>query len=269
MSILTKIKSLIPLSFKTKVASILYSRLYSLRYNYYVHFDEKIKSQRANPLSIPILILNFNQLFYLRQLINFLIQRGFEKIVVIDNQSDYPPLLEYYKEMEGKITVEFMDKNYGHLVFFKSTDLQQKYGQGYYVVTDADIVPYAHCPADLMPRLIGLLDKYAGKITKAGPALDISNIPDYYKLKENVIKWEEQFWKDEVEPDVYSAAIDTTFALYLPKYPTDFKKIGYATAYRLAGKYTALHGGWYVNVDQPSDEYLHYSGFKCKFLENG
>ena len=47
---------------------------------------------------IPIIINNFNRLTYLKDLIFFLEKNGYVNIVVIDNASTYPPLLEYYKQ---------------------------------------------------------------------------------------------------------------------------------------------------------------------------
>ena len=37
----------------------------------------------------------------------------------------------------------------------------------------------------------------------------------HYKLKEKVIEWESVFWKEEIEPNIFKALIDTTFAVYL------------------------------------------------------
>lgn len=94
---------------------------------YYWHLKDlivmlsNIKNLRQciNPQNIPFIIINFNQLFYLQKLVNFAISRGFKKIIIIDNVSTYPPLLEYYKEIRSKVTIERMDKNYGHMVFFE------------------------------------------------------------------------------------------------------------------------------------------------------
>ena len=43
-----------------------------LFYKYSVLTNSLLKNQRKNPLSIPVIIINFNQLHYLEELISFL-----------------------------------------------------------------------------------------------------------------------------------------------------------------------------------------------------
>lgn len=230
----------------------------NLLYQYLIRYDKHIKAQRNNPLSIPVIIINFNQLYYLKQLIAFLQERRFENIIIIDNKSDYPPLLEYYKSIDKNITIEHMSDNFGHKVFFDHTHLQQKYGKGYFVLTDPDIVPNGKLPSDFMSEMIAYMDKYYNTITKVGFALDIETIPDYFPLKAKVVKWEKQFWEKKLEENVYSAYVDTTFALYKPYYPMQFNNLPFLEGIRIGGNYTALHGGWYMDPQNYTEEYLHY-----------
>lgn len=231
---------------------------YYLYYLYVCAFNSLVKKQIKDPLSIPIIIINYNQLHDLKKLLSFLFQRNFKNIIIIDNQSDYPPLLSYYQEIGNQVTVEIMDKNYGHMVFFENAKLQKKYGKGYYIVTDADIIPNPNLPKDFMQKLIQILHKYSKGITKAGFALDIETIPDHYPMKEKVISWEKQFWEIQVEKDLYKANLDTTFALYKPTYPARFNNLKFLSAVRVAGRFTALHGGWYINPKDFSEENIHY-----------
>lgn len=225
-----------------------------------IYTNKILFSQLRNPKSIPIIIINFNQLYYLKNLINDLTIRNFEKIVIIDNQSNYPPLLEYYKDLRLKsnIVIERMNKNYGHKVFFENEDLQLKYGQGYYILTDSDINFYNNMPIDFMQKLIKLLNKNHQKVSKIGFALNINDIPDYYNLKKRAINWEEKFWRKQVMNNIYDAPIDTTFALYLPGFPRKNNKNGFYRALRVGGEYTVKHGGWYQNSENPSEEHLYY-----------
>ncbi|ROI03799.1 glycosyltransferase [Kaistella haifensis] len=214
--------------------------------------------QRKNPLSIPILIINYNQLYYLKQLVNFLMQRKFENIVIIDNGSDYLPLLEYYTQMKDKVNVEKMDHNFGHKVFFENKDLQKKYGQGYYVITDPDIVPNNLLPTDFITQMIHVLEKYFHETTKVGFALDIDSIPNYFPLKDKVIQWEKQFWENRLEHNIYKAQIDSTFAIYKPTYPKNFNRQTYLQGIRISGHFTCFHGGWYINPKNYTEENLFY-----------
>lgn len=226
---------------------------------YLLRFNPLIKSQVKKPETIPIIIINFNQLFYLKQLISFLLERKFENIIVIDNKSTYRPLLEYYNSLE-EVKIEYMDDNYGHNVFFKNTELQIKYGQGFYVLTDSDIIPNEKLPDDFMKIMLDLLIKEFNNLNKVGFALDIKNLPDYYALKDRVIKWEEQFWQNKYLHNIesYTAWIDTTFALYKPQYPLSFKNQYIHEAIRMAGVFTAKHGGWFVDHINMTTEQKYY-----------
>lgn len=229
-----------------------------LRYRRTIARDKLLQEQRKNPLTIPVIIINFNQLYYLRQLIDFLLERQFQHIVIVDNNSDYPPLMQYYLEMKNRISVEYMENNYGHMVFFREKSLQQKYGRGYFFLTDADILPNPMLPTDFAQKMLKHLDHYFKGITKVGFALDISDIPDHYPLKNKVLEWEGQFWKMEVEPQIYKSSVDTTFALYKPGYPDNFNDNTFLQGIRLAGNFTAKHGGWYVNPENFTEENLYF-----------
>lgn len=225
-----------------------------------LHFNPVIRAQMKNPKSIPIVIINFNQLYYLQKLVDFLVSRHFEKIVIVDNLSTYPPLLEYYKNLPRTVILERMKENYGHMVFFENTELQEKYGKGFYVVTDADIVPNENLPEDFMDMMLGILIKELNKVTKVGFALKTDDIPDDYPFKKQVLNWEKKFWKVSYPYPVksYYAKIDTTFALYMPHYPQLFNRIDFLQGVRIAGNFTASHGGWYVDPLNMTDEQQFY-----------
>lgn len=234
------------------------NKLNSFYYEFLKRTNRIIINQRKNPNTIPIIIVNFNQLEYLKKLLDFLEQRKFENIVIIDNKSTYPPLLDYYKTISSNVKIEYMDDNFGHLVFFKKRKLQEKYAKGYYILTDADIVPNNNLPTNFVDVMIGLLDKYFNITSKIGFALRIDDIPDYFPLKSKVINWERQFWANQLSENIYKADIDTTFALYKPKYPIKFENIEYIKAVRIAGLYTCKHGGWYKNPHNMTEEEIFY-----------
>lgn len=245
-----------------------YQLIFQRKLNYY-HFklsllnNSLIRRQVKNPKTIPIIIINFNQLFYLIKQVDFFLKRGFENIVIVDNKSSYSPLLEYYNELKSNsnVTIELMTNNYGHMVFFDNEILQKKYGKGFYFLTDADIVPNANLPLDFFEEMLEIMKKHFLNVTKIGFALDINNLPKTYLKKENVIDWEKDFWKNNTLEKIesYYAPIDTTFALYKPSYPSKYKKdASFFEAIRLAGDYTALHGGWYVDYENLTEEQEFY-----------
>lgn len=233
-------------------------RYLKILYRFFLLQNSFVRAQRKKPLSIPIIIINFNQVFYLKKQIDFYLERGFENIVIIDNNSSFPPLIEYYEEIRDLVKIEYMEKNFGHLVFFKNKNLQKKYGKGYFVITDADIVPNKNLPTNFMNILIQKLHQYFDTVNKVGFALEISNIPNYFPYKEKVLTWENKHWESEIEKDCYLTKIDTTFALYKPNYPSRFSGINFYNGLRIAGNFTAIHGGWYKNPNQLTEEEKFY-----------
>jgi hypothetical protein len=212
------------------------------------------------PSKIPLIIINFNQLENLKKTIQFAQSYGFEEIVIIDNTSTYPPLLEYYEEICNDVTLLRMESNYGHMVFFKNTELYNKYGKNFFILTDADIEPNKNLPKNFRRILLKNLLKYYSDILKVGFALKIDDIPNSYPARDKVLKWEKKFWEDERSRNIFFSHIDTTFALYKPdpkrnmKFAQDFY-----LAIRIGGNMTARHLGWYINYHNLSDEQRYYT----------
>ncbi|MDQ3535831.1 MAG: glycosyltransferase family 2 protein [Bacteroidota bacterium] len=201
--------------------------------------------------SVPIVINNFNRLSFLRKQIDYLHKKGFYNLYIIDNNSTYQPLLDYYKKK--KVKVFYLKENVGYLAVWK-TVLYEYFKDYYYVYTDADILPHDQCPDDFISYFKSLLDKYP-HIDKVGFGLKTDDLPDEYILKDKVQEHESQFWNHEVEKDVYEAMIDTTFALYRPR-----KKGGYwLKALRTGGKYVALHLPWYTSSYTITEEDKFYN----------
>jgi len=204
-----------------------------------------------NIFDIPIIINNRNRLTFLKQLISWYQKAGYKNIIVLDNDSNYQPLLEYYKE--SGIKVIYLKENVGHLAFWKS-DVYKQFYTDYYVYTDPDVLPIEECPVDFMQHFMNLLNKYSS-IEKVGFGLKIDDLPEHYNKKSEVINWEEKHWAKQIEPDVYDAAIDTTFALYKPFTRGD---IWVQNALRTGGNYVARHLPWYEDSNNISIEDLFY-----------
>lgn len=214
----------------------------------YYLFGKPIKNYH----DVPIYINNFNHLSYLKDLINSLEKRGYTNIHIIDNNSTYPPLLEFYKNCPYDVIR--LKENVGYLSIWE-TGLYKHIWDSYYVYTDSDIVLGEDCPEDFMKYFIEILDKYKF-CHKIGFALSISDLPECFEKKDEVIKHESQFWQKEIEPGLYDAQIDTTFALYRPfcKGPAS----SYKFVIRVGGKYSCKHQPWYVDVNNPTQEETYY-----------
>lgn len=231
--------------------------LYEKRLNFLLFLLSKnIRYSKKHTDSIPIVIINYNRLEDLEIMIKWFQDRGHKKIVIVDNASTYPPLLEFYDRIKNDVTIEFMDENYGHMVFWHRESLRNKYGKGFYVVTDSDVIPNSNLPKDYLSKMIQLLEQKKN-ISKVGFALDLDNIPSFFKHKEKVVQWERQFWTKQIEKDVFLAETDTTFAIYHPYF--DYKsRADFLKAIRIAGDFTATHKGWFIDSDNLTEELKYY-----------
>lgn len=202
--------------------------------------------------SIPIIINNFNRLESLQKLIVSLENRGYHNIYIIDNDSQYPPLLEFYDSC--KYRVFRLRKNVGYMSIWK-THIYDMFKKSWYVYTDSDVVLDEDCPDDFMAKFVGILNKYK-HAQKVGFALRIDDLPDCFKNKSSVIQHEQKFWSTLVEKGLYRAPIDTTFALYRPFCggPADDYQITYRTGF----PYVIKHLPWYTDSDNLSQEEQYY-----------
>lgn len=203
--------------------------------------------------TVPVFINNYNRLSTLKQLIGALENRGYDNIHILDNQSTYPPLLEFYKKTDYKI--HFLKKNYGSKAFWKSS-LWLRYVHTYFVLTDADVVPVEECPDDFISHFYSLLKKYP-KAHKVGFSLKIDDLPNHFKNKNEVIQWEQKHYDKTIEKNVFIAPIDTTLALYRP-FSKAGKRGGSTLILRTEFPYQAKHLPWYVDSKNLEEEEQYY-----------
>jgi hypothetical protein len=199
---------------------------------------------------IPIILNNYNKLEHLVQMVDYLVGAGHTNIYIIDNNSNYPPLLDYY--LKTKHTVFKLNKNVGFLALWR-TIIYTRFSNSYYVYSDADILPTRECPTDFISYFKQLLSQYT-EVEKVGFGLKIDDIPEHYPLKANVINWEKQFWEYEIDTGVFQAPIDTTFALYRP----GIKGGSELKALRTGYPYLAHHLPWYIDTNNLSEEEVNY-----------
>lgn len=218
-------------------------------------FNSYVKSQNKNYKSIPIIIISFNQLFYLKQLIDFLKINNYTNLIIIDNNSTYKPLLEYFDIIGSTTTIHRLKENFGHLVFWKNKEIYNKYSKGYYVVTDPDIIPIEECPREFLLHFKNLLE-HNHRLTKVGFSLKLDDIPETNPKKIKILNWESRFWNTQNKDGNYPTAIDTTFALYKPNYL--YNKRNFYAAIRTKKPYQARHGGWYLDAENLTDEQKYY-----------
>jgi hypothetical protein len=223
-------------------------------YFYKNKISELLFSKRPNnPFDIPIIINNRNRYEYLLRLINSLTKRGYTNIIILDNDSTYPRLLDFYNH-ECEFEVIFLRKNLGHLALWKSP-LYNRVKKGYYVYTDPDLEIYEKCPNDFMNFLLqGLI--YNPRVQKIGLGLITDDLPDCYEHKKAVIEWEKKFTSVNYNDNYYKSHVDTTFALYRP-----FASGGsheYKLALRSKFPYEVHHLPWYIDSNNLKSEDIYY-----------
>jgi len=192
------------------------------------------------------LIITYNRLNLPVKMADFLFAHGIDPVFV-DNNSDYPPLLEYYAHLCAYEIVR-MDQNYGYKVVWEQNLLQKLGITGNYIVTDPDL-DLSGIPDDFLSVLEEGLRRYP-QFDKCGFSLEINDLP---KTTFNPVNWEKQFWQHPLDEMYFKAPIDTTFALY--KTPVhSFNSL------RTNRPYTCRHMPWYYYdfEDMPVDEQYYF-----------
>jgi len=209
-------------------------------------------------MTIPVVVNVFNRLTTTRALVEQIAMLEGATPVIVDNASDYEPLLEWY----GTCGVEVvrLSGNYGHHapwdhVMLSPGDVVRRYGSDKYVVTDCDLC-IRDCPRDLLGVLAEPLHWRRGVI-KSGLSLRIDDLPEW---QTTVREWESRFWTQPIMGGrFYWAAVDTTFAMYSCSTPFRIAKtVVRARATRSAPPYTARHLPWYLDGNNLDVENQHY-----------
>lgn len=199
----------------------------------------------------PIFINCRDRLTTTVQLVNWLESVGQENIYLVDNDSTYEPLLEWYKKTNHKVI--YLKTNGGHIAPWSYGIVEQYAKDSFYIVSDPDVLPTEDCPNDAIDYFKDLLDKYKDR-TKCGFGIKIDDIPNHFKYKDQVIKHESQY-NDWFGPEqkILFAPIDTTFALYRPGASADI-----SLSIRTTSPYLCRHLPWYVDSLSPGEEESFY-----------
>jgi hypothetical protein len=215
--------------------------------------------------SLPVVINSFNQFTYLKNLFEKLEADGFRNIMIVDNNSTYAPLLDFYEHLSlsGRAAVIFYGENKGPH-FFHMKGVYKLFGSLPHVYTDPDL-DYDFLSPTFLTELMTVSEKYS--MFKVGPALKIpapSEIDtDMYCLHDGVkwgiADWEARYWKEQVDDGLYYPGhIDTTFHLFNPPY----FKIGSDLIDGIrVGKegFIFKHIPWYKDKRIPVKEQVYYT----------
>lgn len=199
---------------------------------------------------LPVIVVCRDLLSDLILLVKWLEKASHENIILLDNNSTYPPLLEYL--CASPHDVIRLDSNLGHRSPWLSGLVHRLDSTTPFVVTDPDLLPDPEAPDDSFEYLQDILLRHPA-FDKAGFGLHIDDLPVYYSHRAEVISWETPFWTKEIEPAVFAAHLDTTLALHRPGTPYKV-----TDALRTGAPYMARHLPWYRDLSHPDEETIHY-----------
>jgi hypothetical protein len=205
---------------------------------------------RGADFECPIFIICRDRLTPLRQLVEWLELSGYQRIILVDNDSIYPPLIEYYESLPHEKIL--LGTNLGHRAVWEAGLLGSHADRRPYVVTDCDVVPDESCPPDVVGRLGHSLSRFPGYI-KAGVGLRIDDLPPENPHTDRIRAWEGQFWQRRIGRHLFHANVDTTFALYRAGTPYRV-----SPALRTGPPYVARHTPWYADPDNLTAEEQFY-----------
>lgn len=202
--------------------------------------------------NIPIFIISYNRKETLKMCVERFQKDGYRKLIILDNASTDEATIEYLKGLSCNVV--FLKKNYGHHVLWDCGLFNDIIQNNYYVLTDPDVLPLEECPSDYVKQFYHILEHYPRK-TKVGFALKLEDLPENYKYKYDIIRFESFYWEKRLRYQfpIYDAPIDTTFALYKPG--EGAIKENFYNGIRTGYPYVARHLGWYVNNFSQADYY--------------
>ena len=201
-------------------------------------------------MKIPVIINNRNFLTWPKAMVERIKEYdGVGEIIIVDNDSTYPPLLEWYATNPCRI--ERLDTNVGMGAPWVSGVVKELNGAPY-VLTDPDL-GLEETPDD---TLLYLLDKINTlQLDKVGLGLDWQIVDKKSPYYERLNLYEKSRWNNSpVKDGVYTEVqIDTTFALY----NVDHYFIGGGST---TFPYVARHYPWEFSIEEArnSEEFMYY-----------
>jgi hypothetical protein len=210
--------------------------------------------------NIPIVILNRDRLYPLIDQVNVLRQKGYNNVTIIDNQSTYQPLLEWYKESKLDVFYNDITENschafrdlvlMGHPKFVEITS-------NWYVFNDSDIIPLDTVPDNFINDLVSYAIRH--NKTKVGMSIKIDDLDLSYPLNEWVYSYESTYWTNAVideDVELYPHPIDTTFAVHAPHALPTWSN----NTLRAGVPYIVKHAPFYYDPNNlPEDEKYYLS----------
>lgn len=230
---------------------------------------------------LPIVIPVFNNLTYLANTLTYFQARGFEEYLLLNNGSQHAPLEAYLSSLPDGVTILDLPHNPGPRIYHTDPEIYDRLPDKF-ILTDPDLGFDPALDRETILHLFELCKRH--RRYKVGCALNIEisepnclDVPVRLAGRLTTIRKLEQGYyqrcigTSRYGDAIFDAPIDTTFAVHMKRY---FAGSLLAANYRVAGRYTAHHYGWYDVPPIPAEEYefymqqaagseKHYSSTEC------
>lgn len=213
-------------------------------------------------VNIPVLVVAYNNWPYVEMMCDQLSRFSVMPIIINNKSSDLVTNDRLQSLADsGRAVLINMPKNYGHMVGF--VDKIYRILPDVFAYTDPDIKFPPTLPSDFLHQLKNLAELHCSY--KAGLALSLSvdgvracaersNVvnltePFFFARNFDVQEWESFFWCKRLASmshEIYSAPVDTTFAVYLKK---NFNGNFLHNSIRVAGDFSSIHLPWFPHMD--------------------
>jgi hypothetical protein len=221
---------------------------------------------------IPLIVLNYNQLTYVRNLVNWWRWYSDGDIYVLDNASTYQPLLDYYFEDKDLRVQRCLENRCPeNLRDFLDSYIHERYP--YYVISDADISPHPATPPNFLSVFRHVIDELG--FHHAGFGLITSDLPEWSTDRENTMRNEANMRNEPVtvafdgeEHQGYKAPIDTTFGMFSTANGGWYAPMGIEDWTNSLRVFEAFHLPWYIDGSRVNAEMDNYFR-SAKFRDHG
>ena len=237
-------------------------------------------------MKYPIVILAKERPVQLKEMIDSIVERTDDntyRIIVCDNGSTQPEMVEYLKSIETKHQVIYNGANNGFEGFNSGLNEVQ---EELFFLSDPDVVLSEIMPEHWILRFSEVMQTVM--TPKLGVALDVERLDMKDEFQAMVKKRENEYWEHAGTIDIpaidapcYLAPVDTTLAMYRRDtydfwtennlsfkmgngiapckqiHQNQYNKKYYVPTVRVAGRFTCRHTGWEMPTLYQSD-YEYY-----------
>lgn len=199
---------------------------------------------------ITFIVMNRNLYTWPKAMIKSLEHHSLiSKILIVDNDSSYTPLLEWYKTLKHEVIR--LNDNYGHFSAWKE-EVLEKVETPYYIVSDPDL-SLENLPNNYIERMfIELIVN--PNYRKVGLSLSIPTSSWYKNNFKDSYERERFYQSIPLEDGVFKVPIDTTFAIY-----SFMEKQHFVGGVRLPIEYSCRHLPWEkAEIEKIEEEYKYY-----------